>query len=134
LPVFGRGSAFMDKGRYMAPHKRGGGIVEIGDRWHVSRNKKRHGWDMFTDADHWKAKLHEAISLPPEVPGAITLYAGSDTEHRKIANHFANEVRSEKRDPKRGVVTFWERKGDQHWLDCGQYSMAALSRMKSRTT
>lgn len=129
LPIFGRGSAFMDLQRYSAPNKKGGGIAEIGDHWHVSKNKKRRGWNAIADVDYWKTRLHESLALPPGNPGSLSLYAGSDKEHKKLATHFANEVQREKRDPKRGIVKYWERVGAQHWLDAAVYAMVAVHRL-----
>lgn len=133
MPVFGRGSGYMDKQRYVAPKRKGGGIVEIGEHWDVRRNKKRRGWEMLVDSDWWKDRLHESLALPPDQPGSITLYAGTDREHRTLAQHFANEVKTEVRDPKRGVKTVWERQGDQHWLDAACYALAALDRLGWRS-
>lgn len=129
LPMFGRGSAFMEKQRYTAPKKKGGGVVEIGDHWHVSRNKRRQGWQLFADVDYWKGRVYESLALPPGMPGALSLYAGTDKEHKTLATHFANEKQVERRDPKRGVVIEWERTGANHWFDASVYAMVALHRM-----
>lgn len=134
LPVFGRGSAFMDKQRYLTPKKKGNGIAEIGDRWHVARNKRRRGWNLIADVDYWKGRVHESLALPPGTPGALSLYAGSDTEHKTLARHFANETQQERRDPKRGIVVEWKRTGDQHWLDAAVYAFIALHRLGWKST
>lgn len=129
IPVFGRGSAFMEKQRYTAPMKKSKHAVEIGDHWHVGRNLTHRGWHVLSDSDYWKTIVHESLALKPGDPGSMTLYAGSDTEHRKLAQHISNEVKKQERDPKRGVIEVWERKGDQHWLDALHYGFVGLQRL-----
>lgn len=128
LPVFGRGSGQMHA-IYTAPKKKGGGIVEIGDRWHVFRDKKFRGWAAMADVDHWKDIIHGHLSIPKDAVGGMTLYAAPERDHQRIAQHFAAEERKIVFEPGKGSKVVWDRQGKQHWFDSAVYARAALSRL-----
>lgn len=132
VPILGRGSGQM-QAIYQAPTKRGGGIVEIGTRWHMSLHKAQRCFQIFTDSDHWKDQVHHAFFLDDDKPGCSTLFSAPQAEHKLFGRHITNEQRNVEFVPGRGEVLKWDRRGAQHLLDAAQYARAALDRCGFRS-
>lgn len=140
--VIGRGSGQMER-IYASPSKKGGGVIEIGHHWHVSRNKRWRTFQIFADADHWKDRVQDSFkqrtkeskdSKESKEPGMITLYHASEREHQRLSKHITNEHREVEFVPGKGEVVKFTKKGANHWLDAAYYARAALDRVGWRAT
>ena len=129
LAVVGRGSAQMQK-IYTAPKKRGGGVAELGAGWHVALSKSRRVWEGFIDSDFWKDRVHHLFRTPDDSGDRMTLFTGTQNEHRRLARHLTNEERQVVFEPGKGEVRKFVRRGQQHYLDAAAYAEAALDRLR----
>ncbi|MBA3481683.1 MAG: phage terminase large subunit family protein [Pirellulales bacterium] len=136
MMVLGRGqSEPPGKGSYTHPKalsKPGGRIVWMGDeQCYVSWNPKYKLPAMFANSDEWKSFVHEGLSTPPDMPGALTYWLAVDSDEKALARKFAMQLIAEKEVQKlvkdRGVVTVWidESRRANHFLDCFYYACAA---------
>lgn len=129
LPIFGRGTSQMLK-NYSHPKRRGGGIVQIGDHWYMSRHKEHRGWCMFIDVDHWKDAFHHHLALDTEAVGGLTLYAAPARDHMRITQAWAGEQRKEEWQPGKGMKVVWDRiKRNQHAFDASVYARVGLAKL-----
>ncbi len=102
----------------------------IGDHWLIRRGKNRQVRHVIFDSNWWKTQLQTALAVPVGDAGSISLYAGSDAEHRMVIDHLVSE-KSEivRRDGDRSM-TLWKlppNKPDNHLLDCLSGCMVAAS-------
>ncbi len=134
LPVFGRGTGQYGQMKvYQAPVKIGGGVIEIGNKWHMKLNKKRRSFDIFADVDFWKQKAQQAYKLPRAARGSISLFAGPDAVHKTFRRHMVNESINIVVEQNKGAKKKYLRSGDQHYLDALVYALVGLDRAGFRT-
>lgn len=134
LPVFGRGTGQYGQMKvYQSPVKIGGGVIEIGNKWHMKLNKKRRSFDIFADVDFWKQKAQQAYKLPRGARGSISLFAGPDAVHKTFRRHMVNESINIVVEQNKGAKKKYLRSGDQHYLDALVYALVGLDRAGFRT-
>lgn len=128
IPSIGRGTGQMQR-IYESPKKVGGRVLQIGERWHVSKVPKHKAYEVTVDSDHWKDQIHNHLAIEKETAGALEFFAASERDHQRIARHLTNERRVVEFEPGKGQVIKWLRVGDQHWLDCCYLARAAAARV-----
>lgn len=127
IPSIGRGTGQLQR-IYESPVKVGGRIMQIGERWHISKVQKHRAYEITVDADHWKDQIHNHLAISQDQPGSLEYFLASDRDHQRLAKHLTNEKRVVEFEPGRGQIIRWVRTGDQHWLDCAYLARAALAR------
>lgn len=90
-----------------------------GEQWKIKlgRSKVR---SVRYDTNYWKTVLYSRLAVPTGDAGALTIYEGTQTHHRMLAEQVTAEycVRTEGRGR---VVDQWSirpHKSDNHFLDC----------------
>lgn len=129
-PSKGYGEGQRNTTRYRAPQNKDKDIIFIGRQYYLSRvrvnGKLLPGVILaHVDSDYWKSELHQALAMPPEQPGAVTLYEHQDSiGHADFAAHLTAERQIEKFVPGRGTVVVWDRTSrNNHWLDSSYGAM-----------
>jgi hypothetical protein len=91
-----------------------------GNGWRLripKANQQRH---LLYDVDYWKSHHRDRLLMPPEAPGALTLFAGR--QHEMWTDHTLAENSSLFMDMQsQRVVEMWElrpERPDNHFLDC----------------
>ena len=122
LPSKGYGSSQGTLGPYRAKKSTGAEVVinNVADRYHVVRLSPEQGGGFLVeaDADHWKQRVHDSLSIPPANPGALTFHAATEPhEHLAYAKHLLSERREEQMTPRGMVSRFRAVSRNNHWLD-----------------
>lgn len=125
-PSKGYGEGQVRTGRYVIPTHKSQDMLYVGKEFHIAK-VRRNGrlvpgvQLVHVNSDHWKSELHQRLAMPPNEPGAVTLYQGVDAaEHSEWAAHQVAEKQVLKFLPGRGEVTVWERVNRaNHLLDAG---------------
>lgn len=127
-PAFGRPIGAR-KERLDAKKKEPGEIV--GPNWRIpSLRKARRGVRyVLSDANAYKAFLHQRLATPRGVAGSLELHDGSATDHRCFAEHLTAEKPVETRGPHGDRIEFGTPPPgrDNHWLDCAYGVCVAAS-------
>lgn len=80
-------------------------------------------------ADYWKCRLHDALSIPVDRPGALTLFKVEKVrEHMSFVKHLTAERQVQEYIPGKGNRTRWEviaQHRPNHWLDAVAMAFAA---------
>lgn len=91
-----------------------------GANWRISQGQGRPVKHVTYDSNFWKSFAHARLATPLGGPGALTLFGGSPSRHRMLADHLTAEYRV--RTEGRGrTVDEWKLRVDRpdnHWLDC----------------
>jgi len=87
-------------------------------------------WAM-QNSDMWKERVHRALLSLPGLPGSLSLFGTSSSDHRKFADEICAESLADKLKGSRGIVRYdWHRRPGvgEHWLDttAGCYAGASL--------
>lgn len=111
---------------YNPPTQLTGGILHIGDGYHVSRLKSQRIDLVDIDADHWKTWVHGSLTCPKDGPGAMTLFRTEPREHLSLAKHWTAEEKTTEFKAGKGEIIKWNRKRkNNHWFDCAYMAAAA---------
>lgn len=128
---FGRGqSQPRGEGSYLHPSKISADKPFIGDQFYVSRNRKYAMYYVFMNADVWKTNVHEAFSVPPDEPGALSLWDPVTEDERRLQRTYAQHIVAEKASelivPGRGPVIVWDNSTGRHnhFLDTTYMALA----------
>lgn len=121
LPFKGFGVS-QDMGRkYTHPTKRTNQIRAMGDEYHVTKLQEDGVFLLRSNVDHWKTHVHEALQIPTDQEGAMTLFQHEDRmPHRTFAKHLTAEkqVKEFVAGVGGGDVVHWEKvRKDNHFLD-----------------
>jgi phage terminase large subunit GpA-like protein len=80
-------------------------------------------------ADHWKSRLHDALKIPIDKPGAMTLFQVEKVrEHLAFVKHLTAERETQEYIPGKGNRRRWEmvaQSRPNHWLDATAMAFAA---------
>ena len=128
-PTRGFGASQSRDRRYTSPTKKTTQVRFIGDGFHISRIQKDKIDLVHVNADHWKSRTHQRLSIPQDAPGAQTIFLAPPNEHNKFAKHITSERQVEEFKPGQPPVIVWVRHGRQpnHWLDALALGNAAAS-------
>lgn len=127
MPVHGRavgasGTPFAD-----LPLKPG---ERRGTNWRVMPPKAGYGlrYGLY-DANWWKSWIAARVTTPRGEPGALEIHAGTEREHRMLADHWTAEQPIETSGRGRQVDEWKIRQvgQDNHWWDCMVMSSVAAS-------
>ena len=125
LAVMGFGRTISNKGRpsghYYKPKKLNKVTAELGidAPWHVDYEQAYHAWCMKIDADYSKSEFQDCLRISKGYPGAVTFSKAPAQQHSGISRQFVSELKDAEGN--------WDKKGDNHQLDCAGYAyMAAL--------
>jgi phage terminase large subunit GpA-like protein len=103
---------------YRAPLKSGAVVIGVGEGYHAVRLPGGRGGLVEIDVDRWKSWAVERLRVPIDDPTAMTLHAGTPTEHSLIATHATAESEITEFRQGRGWVTKWQRqRKHNHLLD-----------------
>jgi phage terminase large subunit GpA-like protein len=130
LPILGRGETQMEKRKYTAPTKTGNVIRKIdpNGRWHLSK-VKRAGVDQLTiDTDSIKILVSSSLIVALGASGALSLFSGPQTVHRKFSRQITSEQMIVEQIPGQPPKKRWIRTGANHYLDAVAYALVALLR------
>lgn len=135
---YGEGQKFAT--RYLAPAARSREVLFIGNQFHIARVRRGGKFLpgvllVHMNSDFWKSELHQRLSMPPDEPGAITIYEAPDpAEHADMVSQLVAERQVEKFIKGRGNVIVWERIArDNHYLDGGYAATAACDFIRLMT-
>ncbi|MEK6799855.1 MAG: terminase gpA endonuclease subunit [Planctomycetota bacterium] len=131
-PVKGFGAGQQRDRTFRAVSKTGAEIVLIGERYQVRRLPAQRTTLVEVDADHWKTAVHRRLRIPPQEPGAITLFEAMPNEHLDLVRHLTAEHQVTEfvpgSGPGTGMVTKWVRdRKANHWFDCLYGALAAVN-------
>ena len=119
---------------YHEPKKTNANIRAVGEGFYVEWLPEKGVEQYYLSSDHFKTKLHEAIAIPPDQPGAFTMFAANDSDRALFVNHLTSEQMKELTEFRDGtwvVRKVWRRiKRANHWLDATSYSVMLLSLVK----
>jgi phage terminase large subunit GpA-like protein len=133
FPAKGYGAGQERTGFYNAPRNTGSVIREIGEQYHVSHLRKQRVRLCEVNADHWKGRVHAALSIETGQPGAATLFDATQRDHLSFCKHLTAERKQEEFKPERGVITRFIRTAKaNHWLDNTYNCFAAAHRAGAR--
>lgn len=133
-PIEGVGSGdYTGRTKYTRPKAKAGNIRYIGDGYHLEVRPASRVLVVEIDTDHWKTRLHQALSITPAceggIPrdGALVLFETQNPqEHLTLARHLTSERSQTVFEPGKGERKVWVRVGgENHFLDAGNYDMAA---------
>lgn len=84
--------------------------------WRVTQAIPKH---LLFDANQWKTFSAQRLISTLGDPGTLTIFDGSETAHRMLADHIASEYPMVITGNGR-TITEWHRRPnrDNHWLDC----------------
>lgn len=132
-PSKGYGEKQKGIGRYYQPRGRSADVLHVGPQYHLGR-VRRAGRLIpgvvlaHVNADGWKSEVHQRLAMPPDEPGALTLYETADEgEHAEFRDHLLAERQVETWIPGRGNVPTWEALDGRanHYLDALYDALAA---------
>ena len=127
IPILGRGKSQRQPTTYLSPKSKNAEVRLIGDGWHISRVRDRHYPQLTLDSDRGKMDFQAGIRVKPGNPGSIQLPAGvSQTEIRRLCEHFASEVFRQEIMPGGEIKEVWNKSGSNHYLDCGCYAITGI--------
>lgn len=132
VPSYGVGIRAKDAPLDKWTKKRG---VVRGNHWLMMKPDRRLCRSAFLDANWWKSQAHQALLVPPEHSGAITLYQETQSHHQLIADQLASE-RASRVEARGRIVDEWElptQKPDNHFWDNLVACMAAASMLGVRS-
>ena len=134
-----RGQGFAQGGRgedtsYHEPKKTNANLRAVGEGFYVEWLPEKMVEQNYLSADHFKTKLHEAVVIPHDQPGAFTMFDASESDHQSFSNHLTAEQMKEVSEFKDGTWSIrkvWRKvKSANHWLDSTSYSVMLLSLAK----
>lgn len=106
------------KGGYFGPSSPNQRHPWVGEDCHIVSDAKWGRAIMHANADAWKSWLHEALAMPTESAGALTLYQTSPRDHLPLARALTAEARQEEWVADKGKVVRWVKKRrNNHYLD-----------------
>lgn len=126
-PLLGRAAGPEFGGQYRPPGKGATTVQFTGLNYHLVWFTRDHLHIVECNVDFWKSWVHDRLTTPADVEGAITLYAGIGNEHTKFTQHLtAERWHREFSKEKGGMVTWWERvRPNNHYFDATVYAAAA---------
>lgn len=126
--AYGRGASTFDK--YTAPKRKTHRVRQIDPhgQWFVESDGIARSVKCFWDVDSSKYQVLQALTIPQDQPGAITLYSGTSKTHERLVRHLTNEPIVTVKTPLGGEKQKFHRNGANHLLDC----MAAAWRASMR--
>ena len=132
--VRGQGFAQGQRGEdtsYHEPKKTNTNLRAVGEGFYVEWLPEKRVEQNYLSADHFKTKLHEAVIIPHDQPGAFTLFDASEADHQSFSNHLTAEQMKEVTEFRDGqwiIRKVWRKvKSVNHWLDSTSYSVMLLS-------
>jgi len=136
-PVKGYGEGQQAGTSYSRPKSTGSVIRWIGDELHIVQLKRPEPPPMQTiqmNADAWKCRVHDALRVPAENVGAMTVFQAMPKEHTAFSKHLTAEQMFEKFDPVSGkVVRKWKCISRvNHFFDATSGGLAAVSFVRAR--
>lgn len=132
-PTKGWAAGGWQSGRYHKPSKLGNEIRHIGEQYHFAKQSKEGVTLVHIDADHWKTKTHQRLTIPDSESGAITLFAGLPNEHLTYARHVTAEKQVEEWTPGHGMVSRWEKiRKANHFFDATAIALVAGNHLGCR--
>lgn len=126
-PCKGHGEGQPQTTRYHSPTEATDEVPHIGREYHFSLLPRARAFLVHINADAWKSALHQGMTMPPEEPRAVTLFASASfREHDEFARQITAEKQREKFIENRGTIYVWERHDRQnHYLDASYVAMTA---------
>lgn len=123
----GFGASQHERRQYMHPTKRGGDVIHLGQRYHVTRFASQRTHVVQLDSDHWKSWVHERLRTKPKERGSLELFASSAREHNTFTKHLTNEHAIDKPVPGFGVLRVWTNPHGKpnHFFDSTAYACVA---------
>jgi hypothetical protein len=120
IAAYGRGQSMFDHSTYVAPKRKTNAVRQIdpGRLWFLERDVIERSLKLYWDADATKYEILQALSLPEDSSGSITLYAGTSRTHERLLRHFTAEPLINKTNSLGGTDAKFQRQGANHLLDC----------------
>ena len=116
---------------YNAPRDRSKITVKLGEGWHdvLFTGSAGRYREYQNNADLWKRRVHQALSVPVESPQALLLPATDQPEHRiELAKQLTAEREVTAFEVGKGSVTKWQQTFTRnHLLDAAYLSFVGLS-------
>lgn len=126
-PCQGFGQLQFGSRSYAQPSKRSNVVRWIGEQYHLAWVREQRMEVVQINADYWKSRVHDGLSIPSDEPGAIRLFRATPREHLSFAKHLTAEREIEEFVAGRGTVKRWEQKSKtNHWLDATYLARAAM--------
>ncbi len=120
----GFGVSQHERRQYSRPTKKGGEVLHIGERYHVSRFPTEKAHQIQIDSDHWKSWLHDRLKSESGKRGSLDLFSASAREHQTYTKHLTNEHAVDKPVPGFGLLRVWinPQGKPNHFLDATSYA------------
>lgn len=130
LGAYGRGQTTLRRTNYTAPRKTGNEIREVSKNglYYVQKIQHAKTHAAIWDSDSTKYEVQQALTLPEDEPGSITLFAGTEKEHERLIRHCLAE-RYVTEMTAIGERTRWVRRGANHLFDCAAMAWRASDRV-----
>jgi len=131
-PCLGFGASQLHGAVYSHPHKKEKTVKYLGEQYYLEWERDSGCHVCKINSDYWKVQLQERLSIPsldavgaPNA-GAVTLYAGSTTEHVTYCKHIAAERPVKRFEKGVGETIGWERESRaNHYFDASYLAVAA---------
>jgi hypothetical protein len=112
------------------PPAKGGKDRLVGNNWAAMFQHNDGLWLYHVNSDFWKLSVQNGFLLPPEKPGALTLW-GNEKQimvHKTYARHICAERWVREFVPGKGTKEYFDVVSNQnHYLDATHYATAAAS-------
>lgn len=120
MAAYGRGQSMFDHTTYVVPKKKSNAVRQIDPArlWFLQRDDIERTMKLYWDADSTKYEVLQALTLPEDAAGSVTLYAGTSRTHERLLRHFTAEPLVNKTNSLGGTDTKFHRQGANHLLDC----------------
>ena len=116
---------------YNAPRDRSKVTIKLGEGWHdvLFTGSAGRFREYQNNADLWKRRVHQALSVPAESPQALLLPATDQPDHRiEVAKQLTAEREVTAFEVGKGSVTKWQQTFTRnHLLDAAYLSFVGLS-------
>jgi len=135
-PAKGHGEGQLRTSPYRAPENvpsmqtKSNRILHVGNDYYISRIMQgQTEWVgvqlVHVNSDTWKTHFHGGFRVPPDQPGAVTLFEDTTSDRDVYESQLCGEVQREKFVKYRGLTLTWHQIGPNHYLDAGYLSTAA---------
>jgi len=128
-PARGFGTSFENGRAYARVERRGrkrSNIRHVGEEYHIEYVEREGVIRRCVNADYWKTRVHDQLSMNVNSPGALAFYSGTPRDHLSLVKHLTAEEQEVEFTPARGTIVKWIRKRrNNHGLD-NAYNCAAL--------
>ena len=110
------------------PPAKGGKDRLSGNNWACLFQHTDKVWLYHVNSDFWKLSVQNGFLLPPDKPGAMTLFGSDKYAHKTLARHILAEKWVREFIPGKGVKEYFDVVNKQnHYLDALHYAAAAAS-------